>query len=95
MYPNLSMEATGVHDTSFSGFGINFGTNAANREKIQGDMDSWMDEVKMAGGAGLGGIVNVLENDKGSRTDPRKGYTAMRSWRRCEMDMESNKGDFS
>jgi Uncharacterised protein family (UPF0236). len=59
--PNLSMEATCAHNIlSFGGLGINFGTKAANREKIHGDMDSWMDEVKMAGGAGLGGIVNEV-----------------------------------
>ena len=54
------MEATCAHNMSFGGLGINFGTKAANREKIQGDMDSWMDEVKMAGGAGLGGIVKEV-----------------------------------
>jgi hypothetical protein len=58
--PNLSMEATCVHNASFEGLGINFGAKAANREKIHGDIDIWMDEVKMTGGAGLGGIVKEV-----------------------------------
>ena len=57
---NPQMEETSVFNSPFAGFEINFGAKESNRREIHGTMDSWMDEVKMTGGAVLDDTVREV-----------------------------------